>query len=63
MNTTAIDLYDAKCKAIEHLRVPKSKTHLVAIEPAYGEDNETCVGWIAFYNREKVEIDVKERES
>ncbi len=50
---TAEDLYDAKCKAIEHLRVPKSKTHLVAIEPAYGEDNETCLGWIAFYDQQK----------
>ena len=52
---TVEDLYDAKCKAIEHFKVAKSKTNLVAVEPAY-DDDENCVGWIAFYNRQKVEI-------
>lgn len=57
MNTTAKNLYDAKCKAIEYFNVPKSKTNLVAIEPGYLNDfDETCVGWIAFYKKENVEI-------
>ena len=51
---TAEDLYDAKCIALKYFKVPKSKTNLVAIEPAY--DDEKCVGWIAFYNQQKVEI-------
>jgi hypothetical protein len=61
---TAEDLYDAKCKAIEHFKAPKRKTHLVAIEPAYDEsDEENCAGWIAFYGRQQIEIKRKEREA
>ena len=53
----AQDLYGAKCLAIEHFKVPKSKTHLVAVEPAYeNETDEFCSGWIAFYNQKKVTI-------
>jgi hypothetical protein len=51
----AKDLYDAKCKAIEYFKVPKSKTNLVAVEPGY-EDDGICVGWFAFYNQKKVAI-------
>jgi len=53
----AQDLYGAKCKAIEHFKVPKSKTHLVAVEPAYENETDTdCAGWFAFYNQKKVAI-------
>ena len=53
----AHDLYSAKCKAVEYFKAPKSKKHLVAIEPAYeNETDEFCAGWIAFYNQKKVLI-------
>ena len=59
----AKDLYDAKCKAIEYFKVPKSKTNLVAVEPGYewvrgraGDCVRVCVGWFAFYNQKKVAI-------
>ena len=53
----ATDLYGAKCVAVEHFKAPKSKKHLVAIEPAYENENDTdCSGWIAFYNQKKVVI-------
>jgi hypothetical protein len=53
----ANSLYDAKQVAIAELKVPKSKAHLVAIAPAYDDDNDyECAGWIAFYGSKKVLI-------
>jgi|VirMetMinimDraft_7_1064189.scaffolds.fasta_scaffold03511_5 hypothetical protein len=53
----ANSLYDAKQVAIADLKVPKSKAHLVAIEPAYHNHFDyQCAGWIAFYGGKKVLI-------
>ena len=59
----AQDLYDAKCLAVEHFKAPKSKTHLVHVQPAYeNETDAVCSGWIAFYNQKKIVI-LKEIQS
>lgn len=47
-------LYEAKQLAIKKMKVPKKDRNLIAIEPGYEDDKQ--VGWIAFYNRQKLEI-------
>jgi hypothetical protein len=47
-------LYEAKQLAIKKMNVPKKDRNLIAIELGYEDDKQ--VGWIAFYNRQKLEI-------